>query len=192
MIASLTGVLASRAEDRAVIDVGGVGFALQMSTGSLASLGEIGTTVRVETHMQVRADSITLFGFASSQERTVFERLTSVSGVGAKYALAILSAYTPGVLARIIGGSDVAGLSQVSGIGKKTAQRIILELKGNLDDLLKDLGENRAATDGYGEAIAALTSIGFSTDEATSALADYDGDLDDTGAAVKAALRRLA
>ncbi|MDR3135886.1 MAG: Holliday junction branch migration protein RuvA [Coriobacteriales bacterium] len=190
MIASIQGELIARDENSAVVDVGGVGFLLLMPTGALAGLGAIGSLVQVPTLLQVRADSLTLYGFGSVAERQLFEQLTSVSGVGAKYALAILSAYAPSELTAIIAGGDSARLTQVSGIGKKTAQRIILELKGVITDEFGS--KDGPVTNGvYVEAMAALEAMGFSATEAKNALAAAGGDPEDTGAAVRAALRYL-
>ncbi len=194
MIASLQGVLEHKDNASAVIVVSGVGYRCLMSTSSLLSLGKVGSTVRVETLMQVRADAITLFGFASFEERALFESLTSVSGVGAKYALAILSAYAPAELTRILQTSDTARLTAVSGIGKKTAQRIILELQGSLDTLAGITGVG-AAEEGSVEAEAglALEAMGFSSAEIARALADVTSSAQDTAPAVDAStLVRLA
>lgn len=173
MIASLQGVLESKSTSSAVINVSGVGYQCLMSTSSLLALGAVGSSVRVETLLLFKNDAFALYGFASTEERSVFESLTSVSGVGAKFALAILSAYSPAEITRIIQTSNTALLTAVSGIGKKTSQRIILELQGSLDTLSTLTGV--AFTHGGGaeaEASLALEAMGFLPTEIARALAD--------------------
>jgi Holliday junction DNA helicase RuvA len=170
MIAFLTGRVAGKTVGSALLDVNGVGFKLAMSTRSLASLPADGDEVTVHTYLHVREDELALFGFESDDERALFERLISVSGVGPKVALSVLSALAPDALMRALAAEDVALLSSVPGIGKKTAQRLIIELKDKLD--LPDL----AAAGGGPERVAAvaardaLLSMGFSPGEAAAAL----------------------
>lgn len=197
MIASLSGILAHKDGSRAVINVGGVGFLCLMSTHTLASLGSVGNVVRVETLLLFKNDTLSLYGFASAEERTLFESLTSVSGVGAKFALAILSAYAPAELTKILQTSDAARLTAVSGIGKKTAQRIILELQGSLDALI-GLGGVPAPEEGSTEAevVLALEAMGFSSSEIALALADDEelpaGNEDgDVARIIRTALKKL-
>ena len=128
MIAFLTGRVASKAPTFALLDVGGVGYRLLMSTTSLAALPAEGDEVTVHTYLYVREDELTLFGFESGAETEAFERLITVSGVGPKVALATLSSLSPDALAGAIAAGDDGLISSVPGIGKKTAQRIILEL----------------------------------------------------------------
>jgi Holliday junction DNA helicase RuvA len=179
MIASLQGVLEHKDGSHAVINVGGVGFLCLMSASSLVGLGKVGSVVRVETLLQLRTDALTLYGFASTEERTLFESLTSVSSVGGRLALAILSAYSPTELTGIIQSGDTARLTAVSGIGKKTAQRVILELQGSLESLAG--GGAAAVLEGdsaKAEAMLALEAMGFSHAEivlAVSAIKDHAG-----------------
>lgn len=195
MIASLSGVLDYKDGSAAVINVGGVGYQCLMSTNSLLSLGSVGSVVRVETLMQVKNDGIALYGFASSEERALFESLTSVSGVGAKFALALLSAYSPTELTKIIQASDTARLTAVSGIGKKTAQRIILELQGSLDTLSALVGSSSLeAHSAEAEAVLALEAMGFSPSEIALALSADDTEVSDEADAsevIKQALKKL-
>ncbi|MDR1088681.1 MAG: Holliday junction branch migration protein RuvA [Coriobacteriales bacterium] len=195
MIASLSGVLEHKDGSRAIINVGGLGFECLMSTGSLLALGSVGSVVRAETLLLFKNDTLALYGFASVEERALFESLTSVSGVGAKYALAILSAYAPAELTQIIQTSDAARLTAVSGIGKKTAQRILLELQGSLDALL-DGGGGPPAPAGSAEAEAALAleAMGFSRPEIALALsgAAQSGELpSDASEIIRLALKML-
>lgn len=170
MIAFLTGTVAARTAAFALIDVGGVGFKLAMSTTSLAALPAEGDEVTVFTHLHVREDELSLFGFESEEERALFEQLITVSGVGPKVALAVLSSLKPEALEQAIAREDVALLSSVPGIGKKTAQRLIIELKDKLD--LPDLA-GRAGAEPVAASAArdALLSMGFSPGEAAAALA---------------------
>jgi Holliday junction DNA helicase RuvA len=172
MIAFLTGKVAARTMGHALIDVGGVGFRLAMSTPSLAALPAEGDEVTVHTYLHVREDELALFGFESDEERAFFEQLISVSGVGPKVALNALSALSPDALKRALASEDVAALSSIPGIGKKTAQRLIIELKDKLD--LPDLALSGGAPEPVAAAAArdALLSMGFSPAEATAALRD--------------------
>jgi Holliday junction DNA helicase RuvA len=176
VIAFLTGRVAGRSASSALIDVGGVGYRLLMSTRSLSALPPEGDSVTVHTYLHVREDELTLYGFESDDERVLFETLIAVSGVGPKVALSVLSALRPDALRAAVAADDVAVLSSVPGVGKKTAQRLALELKDKLD--LPDLsdggrGPRQAA---MAEARDALLSMGFTASEAAMALRGTDGD----------------
>jgi Holliday junction DNA helicase RuvA len=170
VIAFLTGTVVGKSAGAALLDVGGVGFRLLMSTRSLASLPAMGDSVTVHTYLNVREDELTLFGFESEDERSLFETLISVSGVGPKVALSVLSALRPDALRAAVASDDVAVLSSVPGVGKKTAQRLALELKDKLD--LPDLGEGArgARPAAAAEVREALLSMGFTSTEAAAAL----------------------
>ncbi len=172
MIAFLKGVIAAKTFDAAVIETGGVGFAVGMSQTSLSKLPEVGETIQVFTHLQVREDAFLLFGFLSGEEKQLFMRLIGVSGVGPKVALAALSVYTPQELIKHITAQDIAAISRVPGIGKKTASRIVLELKGSLDqDLLTGPGTSDLIGSGaFQGATEALLSMGFTSEEAELSL----------------------
>ena len=131
MIASLTGTVAHIGLDRAVVDVGGVGYLVHATPTTLAGL-RVGETAGVATSMVVREDSMTLYGFGDPDERDVFEVVQTVSGVGPRLALAMLAVHTPDALRRAVAGEDLAALTRVPGIGKKGAQRIVLELGDRL------------------------------------------------------------
>jgi holliday junction DNA helicase RuvA len=170
VIAFLTGRVAGRSAGSALLDVGGVGYRLLMSTRSLSALPAEGDTVTVQTYLHVREDELTLYGFENDDERSLFETLIGVSGVGPKVALSVLSALRPDVLRAAVAQDDVAMLSSVPGVGKKTAQRLALELKDRLD--LPDLadgarGQRPAAV---AEARDALLAMGFTATEAAAAL----------------------
>ncbi len=131
MIAHLDGTVSSVAPDGAVIDVGGVGLLVQCTPGTLAGL-RTGERARVATSLVVRDDALTLYGFAAEDERNTFELLQTASGVGPRLALAMLAVFTPDALRRAVAAEDLAALTTVPGIGRKGAQRIVLELAGRL------------------------------------------------------------
>lgn len=193
MIAFLTGRVAERSATHLMLDVGGVGFSLAMSTGSLASLPADGDTVTVFTYLYVREDELSLFGFESRAEKALFERLITVSGVGPKVALAALSSYAPDVLASAICAEDVGLVSTIPGVGTKTAQRIILDLKDKLESAGMGAASGSGAPRGTGgaEARQALLSMGFSTAEIVAALKGFEGDPEDAQAQLRHALKRL-
>lgn len=174
MIAFLNGRLAAVSSDTAYIDVNGVGYAVGMSAQALSKLPEKGSQVSVFTYLQVRDDGVALFGFLSQQEKSLFLRLIGVSGVGPKVALAALSVFSPSELAAAIAAQDASLVARIPGVGKKTASRIILELKGSLDDAMPgqiSVFEDRSAERMAG-AREALLSMGFTSAEAELALKD--------------------
>ncbi len=190
MIAQLTGRVAAKMPTAVVIDVGGVGFKVAMSTSSLVALPAEGDEVTVHTHLYVREDELSLFGFESAEEKSLFEQLITVSGVGPKVALSVLSAFAPDAFADALVHEDVARLSSVPGIGKKTAQRMILDLKDRLS-VGGALTVTKAAQDSATEVHAALLGMGFSSAEVAAALGGYDGPAGDVQALLKYGLRRL-
>jgi holliday junction DNA helicase RuvA len=172
MIAALRGKVVARRPDGVVLDVGGVGYLVQATQRALAK-SKRGEDVSLETYLHVREDALQLYGFAEPAERELFELLLSVSGVGPKVALAILSNSTPGDLRRAIVREDETRFVAIPGIGKKTAQRIVLELKEKLGPV--DVGgegpvEELVARD-------ALVELGYSVPEAERALAGTDPEL---------------
>lgn len=195
MIAFLCGILAGKTADSAYIDCNGVGFAVGMSANSLSDLPAQGSSVRVFTYMQVREDDVSLFGFTSEDERNAFEKLISVSGIGPKVALAALSSYRPGNLADALASEDVTKLSRIPGIGKKTAQRMILELKGKLassalppaEGLFSPPEEDKEA---LGKVIEDLLALGFAPAEAELACKGMPQGLDE-GRALQYALKKI-
>ena len=181
----------------AVVDVSGVGFELGISGSTAATLPTPGGEVCLYTRMQVREDAMTLFGFASKDERTMFDRLVSVSGVGPRLALAVLSTYTVGQLYSLVMAEDDKGMAKVPGVGKKTAQRLILELKSTF---AKDKGfvpvdvipgQVAMPVPAADDARAALLSMGFSPQETEVALSGYDGQDMRVEDLLGAALKRL-
>lgn len=171
MIAFLNGILAGKTQDAAIIDVGGVGWAVGMAAGSLAKLPATGERVQVHTHLHVREDAVSLFGFLSLEEKNLFLRLTGVSGIGPKVALSALSVFSPQQLVSAITSQDVALVSKIPGVGKKTASRIILELKGSLDTEVLDAVAAAAPAGGAVQGVQdALLSMGFTSGEIELAL----------------------
>ncbi|MBN1428224.1 MAG: Holliday junction branch migration protein RuvA [Anaerolineae bacterium] len=169
MIASISGTLQSRRDDSIVVQVGGVGLEVLIPSSVFNVLGEIGQPVALFTYLVVREDSLRLFGFATEEERGLFDLLLTVQGVGPKLALSILSIFSPEMLANAIHGDDPEVISRVPGVGKKTAQKIVLELKGKL--LPETLPPGLAAVSRLDtEVIGALTSLGYSIVEAQAAL----------------------
>ena len=199
MIAFLKGTLAGKTATTAYIEVNGVGFAVGMSQASLSKLPEPGAPVQVHTYLQVREDEMSLYGFLSLEEQALFEQLIGVSGIGPKVALAALSAFpSPQALASAIAAQDVAAVQRIPGVGKKTASRIILELKGSLDHGLNQLfganGEPAPTAAVAGAELAgareALLSMGFTPAEVDLSLKGAVEDAD-TEALLKYALKRL-
>ena len=195
MISQLHGTLVEATMSSAVVDVSGVGFELGISGSTAATLPTPGGEVRLYTRMQVREDAMTLFGFSSKDERTMFDRLVSVSGVGPRLALAVLSTYTVGQLYSLVMAEDDKGMAKVPGVGKKTAQRLILELKSTF---AKDVIPGQvampvpaAAPSAIDDARAALLSMGFSPQETDVALSGYDGQNMRVEDLLGAALKRL-
>lgn len=190
MIAFLTGRVVAKAPAFALLEVGGVGLKMAMTTGSLAALPALGDEVTVWTHLYVREDELSLFGFESEDEKRAFEYLITVSGIGPKVALAALSALSPGSLSAAIARDDADLLATVPGIGKKTAQRIILDLKDKLAAQAPGaVGSTSGASAALAETSDALLAMGFSPAEVAVALKGSEGD----GAErlLKQALRRL-
>ena len=174
MIAFLEGTLAGKTSTAALLNVGGVGFEVGMSQRALSKLPSAGDSVLVHTYLQVRDDGMSLYGFQSIEEKALFERLITVSGVGPKVALAALSMYDPDKLVELIAAQDVTAVQRIPGIGKKMASRIILELKGSFDEGLVSLfGERTPVSSKEREgAVEALLSMGFTSAEADLALKD--------------------
>jgi Holliday junction DNA helicase RuvA len=191
MISYLKGTLAGSDALSAVVEVNGVGFQVGMSTKSLAKLPQTGKPVRIYTVLQVREDDMSLYGFASQEERETFTQLVNVSGIGPKVALAILSTFTPTELADAILNEDVTSITRIPGIGKKSASRIVLELKGSLEKgIAAAQGREPVSNEGLRGAAEALMAMGFTPQEAEVALQDAPAGADE-GALLQYALKRL-
>lgn len=199
MIAQVTGRVVGRGGDGVVLEVGGVGLEVVATRGAEA-VARPGTVVTLQTHLHVREDALQLFGFADVGERRLFRLLLGVSGVGPRLALAVVSAYPPDQLARAIVASDVALLSSVSGVGKRTAERICLDLRERIAKLpaaprspARVVGADAAPgpdlADPFYAAREALVALGFGVAEAESALDGSDGPAEDR---VRAAFAHLS
>lgn len=190
MIGFLEGRVAVVTADGCYLDVSGVGYRVSCPTSTLGRLPEVGGNVRLFTHLHVREDALALFGFASDAERVMFEALLGVSGVGPKVALAVCSAFAPDAFRRALVTDDVEGLASVPGLGKKTASRIVLDLKEKLQ--LPDLEIVGVRPDTLAQARSALQNLGYSSSEvrvAMSRVEAHDASVEDI---VKEALRVLA
>jgi Holliday junction DNA helicase RuvA len=191
----IKGEVASTDKDHAVIEAGGVGYRVHTSAQSLMHIRE-GQAAKLFCQLVVREDAHTLYGFHTSEEREMFVRLTGVSGIGPKVALAILSAMKVSELAAAIITSDERAFSKVSGVGKKTAQRIIIDLaeKIKTHEIIGDGGDTELVPGGAGveaEAIAALVSLGYNRAEAAKAVASVRNLGDTTEDIILLALRRM-
>ncbi|OFK24157.1 Holliday junction branch migration protein RuvA [Olsenella sp. HMSC062G07] len=205
MIAQLTGTLVELVPPMALIDVGGVGFELGVSANTAAQLPPAGTaSVTLLARLLVKESSLELFGFATREERAVFDRLIAVSGVGPKLALSVLSTLTPAALASTVALQDAERMAQVPGVGKRKAQRLLVELEGvfakdvTLRGLVGAQGQDAPAPSRPGgaealvaEATSALLSLGFTQQECELALADADAAGSSVERLVAGALRRL-
>lgn len=192
MIAFLRGKLASKAYDYVVLDVSGVGYKIMLSGQSVSRLPEIGTEIQLLTKMIVKEDDVALYGFQNATEQNVFERLISVSGIGPKVALSILSSYSAEEVIEIIASQDSVRMQKAPGIGKKTASRIILELKDVFAQVGGDLSSQTpsASTSALQGAREALLSMGFTSTEIDLALKDAPSEETETGL-LQYALKRL-
>lgn len=197
MIAHLRGTLASSGADHAVIDVNGVGYLVGASAKTLDKLGATGEQVTIHTEMLVSEDSIRLMGFATADERDWFKLLTSVQGVGAKVALAILSILAPEELRTAVARADAATIARANGVGPKLAQRIVNELKDKAGGLaLGGAGATAAPSGGAAaDAVSAMLNLGFRPAEASAAVnaaSDELGPAATLDALVRLALRKAA
>lgn len=202
MIAYVNGILENIAEDNAVIDVGGVGINVKISADTAARLPGVGEPVRLYTYTSVREDAFQLFGFLNRNDLEIFKKLITVNGIGPKGGLAILSVMDADDLRFAIMSGDAKAISKAPGIGAKTAQRVILDLKDKIviDDTLISR-EVEATTRGNAllgdtpqkrEAIAALVSLGYGQTESAKAVNAIEGIEEmDSGAVLKAALKKL-
>lgn len=188
MIAHLKGRLASTGADHAVIDVGGVGYLVGASARTLEALGAIDNLVTIHTEMLVSEDSMRLMGFASASERDWFRLLTSVQGVGAKVALAILSILSPDEVQTAVARADSAMIARANGVGPKLAQRIVNELKDKAGGIALGGGGPAPKGGAAQDAVSALLNLGFRPAEAASAVSAANDELG-TGATLDALVR---
>ncbi|MCX5244631.1 MULTISPECIES: Holliday junction branch migration protein RuvA [unclassified Streptomyces] len=197
MIAFVSGTVAALAPDAAVVEVGGVGMAVQCTPNTLSTL-RIGKPAKLATSLVVREDSLTLYGFVDDDERQVFELLQTASGVGPRLAQAMLAVHSPDALRRAVSTSDEKALVAVPGIGKKGAQKLLLELRDRLGEPIGAPAVGTAVTSGWRDQLhAALIGLGYASreaDEAVSAVAPQAEATEGTpqvGQLLKAALQTL-
>ncbi len=198
MIGSLRGTLVDRTlSGEVMVEVMGIGYRVVVSPSTAIAIGEVGDEVFLHVHHHIREDAQTLYGFSTRDERLTFEALLGAHGVGPALALAILSVHPPGELARVIADEDMAALCLVPGVGKKTAARLLVELKSRLDipDLDTSTTSSSSAANGGGSVRAdvhdALAGLGYAPDEIREAVRDLPAD-GDASELLREALRRLA
>jgi Holliday junction DNA helicase RuvA len=169
MIASLQGIIDAVSTDSMIVNVNGVGFKVSVPTSVLSELGAVGREVKLYTHLHVREDDLSIYGFGSLDELKLFETLISVSGLGPKTAMGMLSAMSADQVAMAIASGSVEILTTIPGIGKKTADRLILELKDKVGGVMISTPAGRAAQENA-DVITALVSLGYSVQETTRAV----------------------
>lgn len=195
MITYVSGTLVTKSPAEVVVDVGGMGYAVQVPMSSLERLPATGESVRLLTHHHIREDAQLLFGFVTESERMLFRAMIGVSGIGPKLALAALSAYSPDRLRDLILDGDAALLTRIPGVGKKTAERLVIELRDRLTDLDTEPREGRPtdASEVRADARAALEALGLSRADAEkrlrNALRDHAGEQMTVEALVRKALQ---
>ncbi len=185
----LEGTLTMTREQFVVLDIGGVGYKIFVSTDTREALPSIGAVVRLYIHQAIREDSNNMYGFLEESELAFFEMLLGVSGIGPRSAIGILNVARPDTLVQAIASSDTAFLTKVSGIGRKTAEKIVLELRDKLAEHKRDGDEGALREES--DAVEALHSLGYSVAEARNALKNIKSD-GDTNARIKEALKILS
>lgn len=193
MIGRLRGTLLSKQPPSLLIEVGGLGYEVDAPMSTIYDLPGIGKEVILLTHYAVKEDSVALYGFLHESERTLFRNLLKVSGIGAKIALAVLSGVSTDHFARLVHAGDVVALTKIPGIGKKTAERIVVELRDRLDGLSGGPGLSLAVAgapmDAAGEATVALQQLGYKPVEVTRLVQKVAAEGDSAEAIIRKALR---
>jgi len=193
MISNLTGRLSAKEPGHCVVDVNGVGYGISVSLTSFSQLPDVGSDVTLSIHTHVREDQLALFGFSTEKERTIFRKLISISGIGPKTALSVLSGLTPDDIVDAVGSRNIARLSTIPGIGKKTAERMVVEL----GDLFAREIKTRPEKTGAGstiidDALSALINLGYTRAYAEGALKKVPiSENIKVEAVIKAALKEL-
>ena len=197
MIHSLTGKVIEKSLDEVVISCGGVGFLVAVPQTAQSAIAPIGEETTLYTYLNVKEDALDLYGFATKEEQRAFKILTTVSGVGPKAGLAILSALTPDRVALAVSSGDYKAFTAAQGVGPKLAQRIVLELKGKFTETtlggvtIEDISHTAAATGNVSQAISALVALGYTQSHAAMAVAKLDASAD-VQSLIKQALRLIA
>ncbi|GAA0692916.1 Holliday junction DNA helicase RuvA [Dyella sp. SG562] len=193
MIGRLRGVLVSKQPPWLLVEVGGVGYELEAPMSTIYDLPPTGKEVTLLTHYAVKEDSVALYGFLHEAERALFRNLQKVSGIGAKIALSVLSGVSTNDFARLVQAGDVVALTKIPGIGKKTAERMVVELRDRVDGLAVSLpgtaGKGAAPLDPAGEATVALQQLGYKPAEVTRLVQKVAADGDNAEAIIRKALR---
>lgn len=198
MFAYIKGLYESRMLDYIVLDVNGIGYKVFMSENSMKKIGELGTTIKVYTYVKVREDDISIYGFSSAEELRMFELLISVSGIGAKSAITILSNIEPSSFALAVVSDDISVLKKLPGIGTKSAQRIILELKDKLKSINieeSDINESAVITnnnENIEDMISALQVLGYTRKDIEKIIPKLDDNNYDLEDLIKNALNLLS
>jgi len=190
MIACLNGVLLEKTPPYIVLDCAGVGYELEVPMSTFYQLPDLGSKLMLLTHMVVREDAQLLYGFATKQEKDTFRQLLKVNGIGAKSALAILSGVSIDDLTEAVAEQDVALLTRVPGVGKKTAERLLLELKGKFD-LSAVAGQEGGVKSAKQDVLNALLALGYNEREVSAAIKSLDKDID-VSEGIKQALKSLS
>ena len=192
MIASITGILLAKSPTEVTVDVNGVGYALRISLSTFETIGPVGSSVHLFSHLQVREDALQLYGFASEAERSMFRLLLTVSGVGPRTAQTILSGGPVDRLEAGITSGDVASLTRIPGVGKKIAERIVVELRNKVAELgirSGDSGHGGESVD-RSQALLALTSLGYARASAEKAVRSAFEDLRDKSPTIEDLVKR--
>ena len=197
MIGFLRGKLAAKHPPQLLVDVGGVGYEVEAPMSTFYGLPGVGAEVHLFTHLVVREDAHVLFGFGSERERSLFRELIKVSGVGPRIALAILSGVTVDEFHRCVEAQDVASLVRVPGIGRKTAERLVIEMRDRLKGLagpafVPGAGPSGGPAGAQAEAFAALVALGYKPPEVTRLLQKVDASVTSTEELIRHALRAAA
>lgn len=191
MIGRLRGILAYKSPPWLVIDVGGVGYELEAPMSTFYDLPELGREVALFTHYAQKEDSVSLYGFLREGERRLFRDVQKVSGIGAKIALAVLSGVSVDEFARLVQAGDIAALTRIPGIGKKTAERMVVELRDRVDGLAGGVtpGLSSLPNDPQSEAVIALQQLGYKPAEAARMAREAMSDGADAAAIIRKALQ---
>lgn len=191
MIARISGILLQKAPPTILVDCQGIGYEIDVSMGTFYNLPAIGEKITLFTHLAVREDAHLLYGFASQEERDLFRQLIRISGIGARTALSLLSGMSVAEMVQAVTLQDTARFSRIPGIGKKTAERLLLELKGKLGASLEGVGSAAAQGDNMADILNALIALGYSSKEANAALRQIPAD-STVSDGIKLALKSLS
>lgn len=190
MIGSLRGCLSAKRAPYIVIDCNGVGYEVETPMSTFLELPAVGKELFIHTHMHVREDAQMLFGFASIEERTLFRSLLKISGIGARMAMAILSAMSEADFRRCVEYEDTASLVRIPGVGKKTAERLIIEMRDKFSHSAGKSHSVRAAANPRAEAVDALVSLGYKPNEVSKLIGDMEVDGKSAEDIIRQALRQ--